>query len=65
MKMAILTTQELLQHFGDESNHYLYSPQDDGTLIAWMNCPFLVDNEQGTCGEGICYDPRTREIALT
>jgi len=66
---AVLDANELLDHFGDESNHYLYKKQDDGTIVAWMCCDFeWADDEghitRGGCGDGINYNPKTKSISI-
>lgn len=66
---AILIKDELVEHFSDDRNHYLYKLRDDNTLTAWMCCDFeIIDGEEvilrGGCGEGICYNLENQKITL-
>jgi len=66
---AILHLDELKEHFSDETNHYLYKKQDDGTIVAWMCCDFEWADDNGNitrggCGDGINYDPKNKTISV-
>ena len=75
MSKAILNEKELIEHFSDETNKYLYKVEDDGTITCNMCCEFEVhDNADedilsdetfifgGKCGEGINFNPITKEL---
>ena len=66
---AVLAKDELVEHFSDEANRYLYKLRDDNTLTAWMCCDFeIVDGGEvtlkGGCGDGICYDFESKKITI-
>jgi len=66
---AILHKQELLEHFANEANCYLYKKKDDGSLVCCMCCDFeIVDAddtiERGSCGDAIVYDLESKQITI-
>lgn len=69
---AIMYEDELLEHFSDETNHYLYKKRDDNTLVCWMCCDFelirTVDGagviDRGGCGDGVVYDLTNKTISI-
>ena len=67
MSKAILNKEELIDHLSNVDNHYLYRKEDDGSITCYMCCDFDVveSNEivfSGSCGNGINFDPLTKEL---
>ena len=69
---AILYEDELLEHFKDANNHYLYQTRDDRTVVCWMPTDFEIVRsageggriDRGGCGDGICYSLDTQLITI-
>ncbi|MFT7880814.1 MAG: hypothetical protein ABXS91_10520 [Sulfurimonas sp.] len=64
---AILSLDEIVEHFNDKTNHCLYKKNDDGTITAYMCCDWeIVDAGEiilnGECGSGINFNPKTKKI---
>jgi len=77
MSKAILFESQLVEHFADTSNSYLYKVEDDGTITCNMCSDFEIhkceehDDEilsdetllfEGSCGEGINFNPITKQL---
>lgn len=64
---AILDHSELMEHFGDELNHYLYK-KEGSCLFCSMCCDFEIlkdgDIKRGERGESIVYDLSNKTISI-